>query len=130
MHKMASKLRWKDVKGRNVGEGSKQRTYGGYAKVNGLSPTAIIYRIFLTESIDAREGRSTAFPDVATTFLYADNDEYLLMLLSCKLAELMVKIDLSLYTKYVTTSKNGVPMLYMQLDKNLCGMLRAVLLFF
>ena len=42
----------------------------------------------------------------------------------------MVKVDPSLYRKYVTMLKNGVPMLYVQLSKALYGILRAALLFY
>ena len=45
------------------------------------------------------------------------------MLLHGRLAELNVKIDISLYQKYVTTSKKGVPMLYVKLTKALYGLL-------
>ena len=55
--------------------------------------------IFLTGVVDAREGRATAILDVANAFLHANNDKYVLMLLQGKLAELMVKVDSSLYRK-------------------------------
>ena len=86
--------------------------------------------IFLTGVVDAREGRATAILDVANAFIHADNDQYVLMLLWGKLAELIVKVDPSLSRKYVIMSKNGVPMLYVQLSKALYGMLRAALLFY
>ena len=52
------------------------------------------------------------------------------MLLRGRLAKMMVKIDPSLYRKYVTFSQKGVPMLYVRLSKALYGMLRATLLFY
>ena len=52
------------------------------------------------------------------------------MLLHGKLAELLVKVDPSLYRKYVITSKQGVPMLYVKLTKALCGILRSAMLFY
>ena len=67
---------------------------------------------------------------IANTFFHADNDEDVLMLLRGKLAESMVKVDPSMYREYVTTSKKGVPMLYVKLDKAMYGMLRAALLFY
>ena len=68
--------------------------------------------------------------DKANTFLQADNDKTVNMLLRRKLAEMMVRIDPALYREYVTYSANGVPMLYARLSKALYGMLRAVLLFY
>ena len=47
-----------------------------------------------------------------------------------KLEEMMVRIDPSLYRKYVTYSAKGVPMLYVRLSKALYGRLRAALLFY
>ena len=41
-----------------------------------------------------------------------------------------MKIDPSLYIKYVTFLSKGIPVLYVRLRKALCRMLRAVLLFY
>ena len=49
--------------------------------------------------------------DAANAFLHAHNDERFRMLLHGKLAEIMVRIDPSMYRGYVTYSKIGVPML-------------------
>ena len=43
---------------------------------------------------------------------------------------MMVRIDPSLYRKYVTYSAKGTPMLYVRLSKALYGMLKAALLFY
>ena len=44
-----------------------------------------------------------------------------------KLEELLVKVDPKLYRKYVITSKQVVPMLYVKLTKALYGMLRSAM---
>ena len=44
-----------DIKARKVADGSKQRTYDGYDKSNGSSPTVSTDSIFLTVVIDAKE---------------------------------------------------------------------------
>ena len=62
--------------------------------------------------MDAREGQAVSVLDVDNAFLHAHNDERFLMLIRGKLAEMMLRIDPSMYRKYVTYSKNGVPMLY------------------
>ena len=41
--------------------------------------------IFLTGVVDANEGRDVAVLNIANTFLHADNDEEILMLLRGKL---------------------------------------------
>ena len=68
--------------------------------------------------------------DIPGAFLNADNDEYIVMLLRGKLAELMVQIDPQLYRKYVITSPKGQPMLYVKLNKALYGLLKSALLFY
>ena len=68
--------------------------------------------------------------DIPGAFLQADNDEFILMLLQGKLAEMMVQIDPELYQKYIITSPRGQPMLYVKLNKALYGLLRSALLFY
>ena len=51
------------------------------------------------------------------------------MLLRGKVAELMVRVNSTLYRPYITYSKKGVPMLYVRLSEALYGILRAALLF-
>ena len=91
-----------DIKARNVADGSKQRTYEGYEKKDGASPTVLTESAFLTGVIEARERRAMAIIDVANAFLQAYNDERVLMLLRGKLAEMMVRIDPALYREYIT----------------------------
>ena len=86
--------------------------------------------VFLTGVIDAHERRALAVIYVANVFLQAHNNERILMLLRGNLAEMMVRIDPSLYQEYITYSNKGVPMLYVRLNKALYGMLRAALLFY
>ena len=110
--------------------GSKQRTYDGYEKSDGSSPTVITDSIFLTGVIEANENRAMSTIDVGNAFIQADNDERILMLLRGKVAELMVRVNPVLYRPYITYSKKGVTMLYVRLSKALYGMLRAALLFY
>ena len=86
--------------------------------------------MFLTGVIDAHERRALAVIDVTNAFLQAHNNKRILMLLRGKLAEMMVRIDPSLYREYITYSDKGIPMLYVRLNKALYGMLQAVLLFY
>ena len=87
---------------------SKQCTYDGYDKSDRSSPTVVTKSIFMTGVIDAKEKREVAVLDIKNTFLQADNDEIINMCLRGKLAEMMVRIDPTLYRKYVTYSANGV----------------------
>ena len=47
-----------------------------------------------------------------------------------KTAELLVRLNPALYRPYIWCMKKGVPMLYVSIEKVLCGMLRAALLFY
>ena len=67
--------------------------------------------------------------DINNDFLHAENDEYVLMLLCGNISYLLVKADPKLYRKYVTTSKQGVTMLYAKLTNTLYGILRSAMLF-
>ena len=91
-----------DIKARKVADGSKQRTYYGYDKSDGSSPTVAKDSIFLTGVKDAKEQRAIAILDIENDFLNAENDENILMLLRGRLAEMMVQVDPSMYRKYVT----------------------------
>jgi len=51
------------------------------------------------------------------------------MLLEGTIAELIVKLEPSLYRKFVWRNKQGKPMLYVKLQKALYGTLQAALLF-
>ncbi len=46
------------------------------------------------------------------------------------LAELMVTVAPNIYCKYITTNAKGKPVLNVQLEKALCGMMKSALLFY
>ena len=94
----------RDIKAGKVAVGSKKITYDGYDKRNGPSPTVNTDSVFLTGGIDAHKHRFIAMLDTENAFLQAENDEYVLMLLRGKIAELLVKVDPKFYKKYVIKS--------------------------
>jgi len=67
--------------------------------------------------------------DIPGAFLHAVINETVHMILEGTLAEHIVKLELTIYWKYIWHNKKGKPMLYVQLKKALYGMLQAVLLF-
>jgi len=119
-----------NIKGRKVANGSKQRTFEGYRKADGTSPTVSTDGLLIATAIDGYEEHDVCIMDIPGAFLQAENDEFILMLLRGKLAEMMAKIDPGLYRKYVTMSAKGQPMLYVKLNKALYGLLRSALLFY
>ena len=75
--------------------------------------------VFLTGVIDSHVHRSVTMLIIENAFMHAENDEYVLIMLRGKLAELLVKVHPKLYRKYAITSKQGVLMLYFKLNKAL-----------
>ena len=73
--------------------------------------------VVLTGVIYAHELRDVAMLDIKNDFLHTENDKYVLIMLRGKLAELLVKLDPKLYQKYVITSKQGMPILYVKPTK-------------
>ena len=61
--------------------------------------------------------------------MHADMEQDVHMLLEGTIAELIVKLEPSLYRKFVWKNKHGKPMLYVKLKKALYGTLQAALLF-
>ena len=86
-----------NIKGRYVAVSSKQRSYDGYEKPNGSSPVVITNSIFLTDVIDANNNRAMSTVEVGNIFIQADNNKQILMLLHGKVAELMVRVNPTLY---------------------------------
>jgi len=70
-----------------------------------------------------------AVTDIPGAFLHADMEDDVHMLLEGTIAELIVKLDPTLYRKYIWENKQGKPMLYVKLRKALYGTLQAALLF-
>ena len=117
-----------EVKARACANGSAQRTH--IAKDEAAAPTVSPDAIFVQATIYAHENRDVATCDIPGAFLQADNPDYVLMRLDGILAELMVQVDPKLYQKYVTTNAKGKPVLYVQLEKAVYGMMKSALLFY
>jgi hypothetical protein len=116
------------VKARTCANGSTQRQH--IAKEEATSPTVTTEAIFLQSTIFAHENRDVATCDIPGAFLHADNPDYVLMRLDGILAELMVKVAPNIYRQYVTQNAKGKPVLYVQLEKTVYGMMKSALLFY
>lgn len=117
-----------EVKARTCANGSTQRQH--IAKEEASAPTVTTEAIFIQSTIFAHEHRDVATCDIPGAFLHADNPDYVLMRLDGILAELMIKVAPNIYRKYVTTNSKGKPVLYVQLEKALYGMMKSALLFY
>jgi len=99
------------------------------AKSDTSLPTVSLEAMMMSCTIDAKENRHVAIVDIPGTFLHADMDEEVYMLLEGKIAELIVMLDPKLYCKYIWENKKNMPMLYVRLKKALYGMLHTAFLF-
>ena len=118
----------KSIKTRACVNGAPQREY--IAKEDATSPTVAIDSVFITGAIDAHERRDVAYADLPGAFLHTETDEKVVMMLTGELCELMVKVDPTLYRKYVHKDRRGKPVLYVELFKSVYGLLRSALLFY
>ena len=58
-----------------------------------------------------KEGRHVVVTDIPGAFLHADMEDDVHMLLKGTIAELIVKLNPTLYRKYIWENKQGKPML-------------------
>ncbi len=65
-----------------------------------------------------------------SAFVNTDVDENVLMVLKGGLAKMMVYIGSQIYWKYIMVDKKGAPVLYVNLQKALYGLMQASLLFY
>ena len=117
-----------DVKARACANGAPQRQH--IAKEETTSPTVSNEANCTLAAIAAHENRFVGTMDLPGAFLHADNDSFVVMKMTGKLAELMVKTAPNIYRKYVIEDSSGKPILYIQLQKALYGMLKSALLFY
>jgi len=57
--------------------------------------------------MDAKENRYIVVSDIPGAFLHADMEDNVQMLLEGTLAELIVKLDLTIYRKHIWYNKQG-----------------------
>jgi hypothetical protein len=92
------------------------------------APTVATEALILTCVIDAIEGRDVATCDIPGAFMQSDMKGKVVMKLEGVMAEVILKIDPKLYTKYIA-KENGKDVIYVILQKALYGTLQAALLF-
>ena len=117
-----------DVKARAYANGSKQRTYT--KKSDATYTTACTEAVFLAAFIEAYEERDVTILNIHGAFLHTETDKDVIMVLEGPFAELMVQVDPYVYRNYITTNSKGKPILYVNMYKELYGMLRSDLMFY
>ncbi len=111
-----------DIKATFYANGNPEREH--IAKEEAAAPTVALESVFITSTIDAKESRKVVTIDDPGAFLHANNDDYVIMKMVGTLAELMVKTNSKLYRQYVVLEK-GRSVLYLRLQKALCGMMKG-----
>ena len=121
------------VKGRAVFNGKPTRQW--YAKEDSNSPTATLEGIFLTATIDAKEGRDVMSLDIPNAFIQATmpvtsaGEDRVIMKLGGLLLDLLLEIAPEIYADYVVLD-NGKRVLYLLVVRALYGMLVSALLWY
>ena len=132
-HLFLEEKRSKDIKGRIVGGGNKERSY--VSKQEASSPTSHTESVFCTIGIEAEEERDVAITDISNAFVQTDlalngKPVFVLMAIRGVLANMLVKIAPEVYGHYLTKDKKGNSLLYVKLLKALYGLMEASLMFY
>jgi hypothetical protein len=114
------------IKGQGCADGRKQREYILKDKIS--APTVAIKSVMISCTIEAHEQRDVAPGDIPGAFMQTDMEDTVHMVLEGEMTELLVKIDLKLYRKYLLAEK-GKSVIYVKLKKALYGTLQNRLLF-
>ena len=107
-HLFLEEKKTKEVKGRIVGGGDKQRSY--VSKQEASSPTSHTESVFCTFGIDAEEERDVAVVDIPNAFVQTDlavdgKPVFVLMAIRGRLADTLVSIAPEVYGPYVAKDK-------------------------
>jgi len=76
-------------------------------KEDASSPTVSIEAMVLSCAINAKENRYVVVSDIPGAFLHADMEENVHMLLQGTVAEMIVKLDPSMYKKHIWYNKGA-----------------------
>ena len=102
------------------------------AKDQTSSPTITNGALFLTLTIDAKEGRDVAMCDIPGVFLQTDvpkGSSKVHIKIEGAMLELLAKINPQLYQKYIILIRKGKPVLYGEAHKAIYGTPNSSLLF-
>jgi len=114
------------IKSRGCADGRSQEEYT--AKSDTSSTMVSLEALMISYAIDAKENRYVVVTDIPGTFLHADMQKDVHMLLEGMIAESIFKLDPKLYRRYIWKNKHDKPMLHIKLKKSLYGTLEAALL--
>jgi len=84
-----------------------------------ISPTVSLEAMMLSCAVDTNEVRYIIVTDIPGPFLHTDMENNVHMLLEGTIAELIIKLDPSIYRKHIWYNQIGKPMLYAQLENTI-----------
>ena len=87
--------------------------FKGFGRGNVTPPTVSSNSLIMMCVIDAHERHDVFIVDIPGAYLITNIDEYILMCLCGKLAEMIVHVDPNLYHKCVTTFLKRFPILHL-----------------
>ena len=130
-HMFLKEKRTKEIKGRTVAGGNKQRDY--ISKEDASSPTVATESVLLTCIIDAEEGRDVAVVDIPNAFIQTrvqDEKDMAYIRIRGVLVDILVDIAPDVYGPYVTVDKKGNKQLILQCLNAIYGTMVASLLYY
>jgi len=93
------------------------------------APMVSLEAMMISCAIDPKENSYVVVTNIPGAFLHADMENNVHMLFKGTKAKLIIKLEPSLYRRYIWYDKKEKPMLYVQLKKALYSTLQAELLF-
>jgi len=87
------------VKARGCDDGRPQQQYT--EKGDASSPMVFLEAMLMSCSIEAKEGRYVAVADIPGTFLHADMNDCVHMIMEGTIAEHVAKLEPAIYRKYI-----------------------------
>ncbi len=121
------------IKGRQVANGSKQRTW--MTKEEAASCTVHQESIATTAAIDAKERRASAVIDLPNAFTLCLNEKLKahhkrdILKVRGRVADMLIAIAPEVYADYAT-KENGVTVIYLEILKAVYGMIKSPLLLY
>ena len=105
------------------------------SKKESTSPTAAIEAILITGVIKVRKYRDMIMLDIPNIFIQIDilkdkDRKYTIIIFQSIIVNILYKIDLEVYSKYVILNSRDNKLLYLSMLKLLYGILRVSILYY
>jgi hypothetical protein len=130
-HMFIKKKRDRNIKGRTVAGGNKQRDY--ISKEDASSPAVATESVLLSRIIDAKEERDVAVVDIPNAFVQTrvENEKDMAFIkIRGIIVDILVEIAPDIYKSYVSKDKKGLKQLLVQCQNALYDTVVASLLYY